>query len=82
MTLKNRVPPRLTGPIGLGSILVMIGGLTVGYILTILGITLYFGHGIAAPELVWWESLTISAIGLVLIAVGYYGWKGFTYFSY
>lgn len=82
MSLKNRVPPRLVGPIGLGSILVMIAGLTTGYILTILGITLYFGHGIAASDLVWWESLTVSAIGLVLIAVGYYGWKGFTHFSY
>lgn len=82
MALKDNVPKSLRGPLGFGSIGVMILGLVVGYIFFFVGLTLYFGMGDPAEALSGVESLTISAFGLACVLVGYLGWKGFTYFAY
>ncbi|WP_115862323.1 hypothetical protein [Halorussus litoreus] len=82
MALKDNVPKTLRGPIGFGSIGVMILGIVVGYIFTATGITLYFGQGVPAESLTTVESLAISAFGLACLVVGYAGWKSFNYFAY
>ncbi|WP_137287133.1 hypothetical protein [Halorussus salinisoli] len=82
MALKDHVPKPLRGPIGFGSIGVMILGLVVGYIFVTVGLTLYFGMGDPAEALSGLESLAISGVGLACLGVGYLGWKGFTYFAY
>lgn len=82
MALRERVPKPLRGPLGFGSIAVMILGLIVGYIFTLVGITLFFGMGDPAEALSATESLTISAVGIVFVTVGILGWKGFNYFAY
>lgn len=82
MALKDSVPKQLRGPIGFGSLGVMILGLVVGYIFTMVGLTLYFGMGDPAEVLSAGESLIISGVGLLSIAVGYLGWKSFNYFAY
>lgn len=82
MTLKDQVPNRLRGPVGFGSLGVMILGLVVGYIFTLVGITLYFGMGDPAEALSAVESLLISVVGVLCIAVGWLGWKSFNYFAY
>lgn len=82
MTLRNRVPERVAGPIGFGSLVLMILGTTFGYILALTGISTYFGHTIPASDLTGVEALIITGIGVGLIVVGYLGWKGFLYFSY
>ena len=82
MALKDHVPQQLRGPIGFGSLGVMILGLVVGYIFTLVGITLYFGMGDPAEALTAVESILISVVGLVCIGIGYLGWKSFTYFAY
>lgn len=79
--MSNRVPDRLKGPLGAASLGVMILGLVVGYIFTMLGITLYLGlNGIEGISDV--EALTVIATGLVCIVAGYGGWKGFMGFAY
>lgn len=82
MALKDSVPEPLRGPVGFGSLAVMILGLVVGYIFTMLGVILYFGMGEPAEALSGGESLAISAIGLLCIGVGYLSWKSFNYFAY
>lgn len=82
MALKDAVPKSLRGPIGFGSLGVMILGLVVGYIFTLVGITLYFEMGDPAEALSAVESLAVSGVGLVCFGVGYLGWKSFNYFAY
>lgn len=84
MALKNKVPKTLRGPIGFGSLGVMILGLVVGYIFTVAGLTIYFGLGSGPADVLNGsiDALLISAVGLVCIAVGFLGWKSFNYFAY
>lgn len=82
MALKDHVPKPLRGPIGFGSLGVMILGLVVGYIFTAVGITLYFGMGDPAEALSTFESIIIALIGVTCIVLGYLGWKSFNYFAY
>lgn len=82
MTLRNRLPEPLSRSIGFGSLLVMILGLAVGYILFMVGVSTYFGHTLPADDLSGIEALVITGIGIVCAVIGYFGWKGFLYFSY
>lgn len=82
MALKDHVPKQLRGPVGFGSLGVMILGLVVGYIFTMVGIILYFGMGDPAEALSTFQSLLISAVGIGCIALGWLGWKSFNYFAY
>lgn len=82
MALKDQVPKTLRGPVGFGSLGVMILGLVVGYIFTMVGIILYFGMGDPAEALSAVESLLISGVGIGCIALGWLGWKSFNYFAY
>ncbi|WP_132057557.1 hypothetical protein [Halorussus amylolyticus] len=82
MALKDTVPKPLRGPIGFGSLGVMILGLVVGYIFTMVGITLYFGMGDPAEALSAFESIVVGLVGVACIVVGYLGWKSFNYFAY
>lgn len=82
MTLRSRLPERVARPVGFGSLLVMILGLTFGYVLVMTGLSTFFGHTIPASDLSSLEALVISGVGVVLAVVGYFGWKGFLYFSY
>lgn len=81
MSMKNRVPDPLKGPLGVASLGVMIAGLVVGYIFTMVGITLFFDlngiEGISSTE-----SLIVVGTGLACIALGYAGWRGFMGFAY
>lgn len=81
-TLRERVPAPLEMPVGLSALVVGILGIGIGYILTLMGLVLVFGlHGIA-EELTTIESLTVTAIGILVVAVGVAGWRGFMYFAY
>jgi hypothetical protein len=82
MALKDQVPKSLRGPLGFGSLGVMILGLVVGYILTMVGLTLFFEMATPGKALSAAESLSISGVGILSIVVGYFGWKGFNYFAY
>jgi len=81
MSVSNRVPESLKGPLGAASLGVMILGLVVGYILTMLGITLFLDlNGIGGISTV--ESLTVTGTGVACIVLGYVGWRGFMGFAY
>ena len=82
MALKDQVPKSLRGPLGFGSLGVMIFGLVVGYIFTTVGLTLYFEMADPGEALSSAQSLAISGLGLLSVVVGYFGWKGFNYFAY
>lgn len=82
MALKDQVPTYLRGPLGFGSLGVMIVGFVVGYIFTMVGITLYFEMGQPAEALSTVESLAIAGVGILCLVSGYFGWKGFNYFAY
>jgi uncharacterized membrane protein YphA (DoxX/SURF4 family) len=81
MSVSNRVPEGLKGPLGIASLFVMILGLVLGYIFTMVGVTLFFDlngiQGISSTE-----SLIVIVTGLVSIIVGYAGWRGFMGFAY
>lgn len=86
MTLRERVPKPLRSPVGLLSLGVMIVGVAIGYILVWVGITLYFDLNAldttSAGPVTNTESLIVLAVGLVAGVIGYFGWRGFMYFSY
>jgi len=81
MSVSNRVPDTLKGPLGAASLGVMLVGLVVGYIFTMLGITLVLGlNGIEGISDM--EALIVVGTGLACIVAGYLGWKGFMGFAY
>jgi hypothetical protein len=83
MALRNSVPKRLRGPIGFASIVVAILGIVVGYIFVMFGITLYFDMNSLEPSAISsTESFVVIGTGLLSLVVGYFGWRGFTYFAY
>lgn len=81
-TVKERVPKSLRGPVGIASLLTGIAGIAVGFVLTLLGITLYFDlHGLG-EAITATESAVVTATGLAATGLGYLGWRGFMYFAY
>lgn len=82
MTIREQVPKPLRLPVGFASLGVMVAGLAVGYILMMLGITLFFDLNGLGQQITTMEALTVAAMGLVATIAGYGGWKGFNYFSY
>lgn len=83
MALREQVPKSLRGPVGFASLAVMLVGLTVGYILTTTGIVLYTGlHPIEQGSVSSGEGIAVTVIGVVILVIGYMGWRGFTYFAY
>jgi hypothetical protein len=82
MSVRDRVPKPLRTPIGLSSMVVMLAGLAVGYILTVLGITLYYDLNGLGDAISNWEAIQVTLVGLACFVVGYLGWRGFLYFSY
>lgn len=84
MSIRDAVPKRLRGPVGFGSLALMLAGVLVGYIVVLLGITLYFNMNgnPTAGEVSKLESLKVVFIGVVCFLVGYAGWRGFLTFSY
>ncbi|QCJ47777.1 MULTISPECIES: hypothetical protein [Haloprofundus] len=82
MSLKHRVPPRLQQPVGFASLGLTLVGAVIGYVLTILGITLYFGLNGLGDAITTVDSFIVIATGLVCLAAGYAGWRGFMTFAY
>lgn len=81
MTFRERVPKPLRGPLGFGSLGLLVAAVAVGYVLTVLGFI--FTMGIGAPEgLSKAEAGMVMIAGLASLAVSYLGWKGFNYFAY
>lgn len=78
--LKSRIPQSARGPVGVGSLLLGLVGFTVGYVLTLLGIT--FFYDLAPHTIPTLDSVIIVAIGVGLLGFGYAGIKGFMHFSY
>lgn len=83
MTLREQVPKPLRLPVGFASLAVMIIGVAVGYILMMLGLTLYFNlNGLEEGAITQMESIQVMATGVGATVLGYLGWRGFNYFSY
>ncbi|WP_135826942.1 hypothetical protein [Halorussus ruber] len=83
MAIREQVPKPLRGPAGFTSLAVMLLGIVVGYILITTGVTLFFDlHPIEQGAISNTEALSVTAVGIVSLVVGYLGWKGFTYFAY
>ncbi len=81
MTLREQVPKPLRGPVGFGSLGVMVVFIAIGFVLTTLGLTMV--AGLSVPEgLSKVESVTVAVIGIVCLTISYLGWKGFNYFAY
>lgn len=79
MSVRQRVPDPLMGPMGLVSLGITILGAVLGYIFVILGITLYFG--LNDLPLTPTQSLTVLGTGVVCLVVAYTGWRGFMTFA-
>lgn len=82
MAIRERVPKRLRSPLGFTSFGIMLIGVAVGYIVTILGITLYFDMNGLGDQITNAEAIHVTLVGVVSLVIGYFGWKGFLYFSY
>lgn len=68
---------------GFLSLFVMIAGMSIGYVLFLLGLTIYFDMSVLESDaLTALESLTVTFVGVGLIVLGYFGWRGFNYFAY
>jgi len=80
-TLKERVPKPIRGPVGVLSYIVGLIGMTIGYILVMLGIILFFDL-MLEDAISQTEAVTILVAGAVTAVIGYVGVKGFMYFSY
>lgn len=80
-SLKERVPKPLRTPLGVLSYGVGLVGITIGYVLLMLGIVLY--HDLALEgEIGASGSLIVVGFGLAALIGGYFGVKGYMYFSY
>ena len=83
MAIREQVPKSLRGPIGFGSLLIMLFGIVIGYILFTTGLTLFFDlHPIEQGAISKTEGIVVSAVGLATFVAGYVGWRGFNYFAY
>ena len=84
VTLKEQVPTPLRTPVSLGSYLLGLVGSAVGWILTILGLTLFFQlYGTQLNQQISdGEALLVMACGLLAAGLGMMGLKGYMYFSY
>lgn len=80
-TIRERVPAALRDSLALASVGLMVLGLTVGYVLIVLGISVLLGLVLPA-ELSAIDGAVVAAVGLASTAVGYLGWRGFACFSY
>lgn len=82
MSVREQVPKAFRGPVGFASLGVMILGVAGGYVLALLGTTLYFGLNGLGEAVTQTEAMTVAFIGVLMLVVGYVGWKSFNYFSY
>jgi len=81
-TLKEQVPKPLRTPVGLLSYIVGIVGATVGWVLATLGVTLLLELQGLGDSITTMESVTVIVTGVVVAVIGYYGLRGYMYFSY
>lgn len=81
-TLRELVPQSLRGPVSIASLGVGMLGITIGYILTIFGVTLYYDLNGFGPDITSTESIVVMVIGVAILVMGYLGWRGFMYFAY
>lgn len=82
VTIRERVPPIARGPVSVVSLGLGVIGITLGYVITLLGITLYFDLHSVDKSLTAIESMVVIVIGLAFFVIGYLGWRGFMYFAY
>lgn len=81
-TLRERVPRSLRGPASIASLGVGMLGITVGYMLTIFGITLYYDLNGFGNDITAIESFVVMGIGIAALFIGYLGWRGFMSLAY
>lgn len=81
-TIRERVPQSLRGPVSIVALGIGMVGITVGFIITVLGVTLYYDLNGLGEAITTTESLVVVAVGLLGLFVGYLGWRGFMYFAY
>lgn len=81
-TLRERVPQSLRGPVSIASLGMGMLGITLGYILTVFGVTLYYDLNGFGTDITTTESIVVMVIGLAGLVIGYLGWRGFMYFAY
>jgi len=77
VSVAGRLPDALRGPVSVLSLVVAVLGVTVGYVVVLWGLSLVFdmqGYGAAITT---GGALAVVAGGLVSLAVGYAGWRGF-----
>lgn len=83
MAIREQVPKSLREPVGFASLVVMLFGVVVGYVLVTTGVTLFFGlQPFEKSAVSTGEAVAVTVIGLASVVVGYGGWRGFTYFAY
>lgn len=81
METYQRIPAEVRGPLGFVSLVIGILGIVIGYIFTMLGVTLYFDLN-PTVSLTNTGSLIVVATGLGALIIGYLGWRGFMQFAY
>jgi hypothetical protein len=78
-SVRQRVPERLVGPLGMLSLLLGLVAVVLGYIITVVGLTTYWNlNGLGLSQT---ESLTIIGTGLACLVVAYVGYRGFMTFA-
>lgn len=82
MPTRERIPPALRGPVGVASLCLMLAGVTVGYVITVLGVTLYFDLNGLDERITDVEAVQVTLVGIGALTVGWLGWRGFTRFAY
>ena len=80
MSVEQRIPSHLVGPVGVVSLLVGLVSIVMGYIFTVIGVTLFFElNGLDGVTRT--DAVIVMVTGIVLIGVAYLGYRGFMRFA-
>ena len=72
---RHRIPESTRGPLGYLCLGVGVLSLVLGYVLVLFGLTLRFDLAAYHPPA--GQSDLVVAVGVVLVALAYAGWRGF-----
>ncbi|WP_313690932.1 hypothetical protein [Halorarum halobium] len=80
MSVEQRIPQRFIGPLGVLSLFVGLASIVMGFIFSVIGLTVFFGlNGLQGATST--DGVIVMVTGIALVGVSYLGYKGFMRFA-